>query len=77
MPMHDGMFGAPLVMIILWVLLIVPPFWKIFSKAGFSGWLSLLMLVPLANLITLWLVAFMDWPALRDAAQPETGGTGD
>jgi hypothetical protein len=37
------------------------PYWKIFSKAGFSGWLSLLMFVPLANLIVLYVVAFSQW----------------
>lgn len=64
--MPDGMMsGMPLIMLIIWATLIVPPFWMIFSKAGFSGWLALLMLVPLANLITLWVVAFMAWPALR------------
>jgi hypothetical protein len=35
------MFGVgPLELIILGFILILP-FWKIFSKAGFSGWLSL------------------------------------
>lgn len=41
--------------------LIVVPYWKIFSKAGFSGALSLLMLVPLANIVVLYYVAFSDW----------------
>jgi uncharacterized membrane protein YhaH (DUF805 family) len=36
-------------------------FWKIFSKAGFSGWLALLMIVPLVNLIVLCYVAFSRW----------------
>jgi len=72
---HDGMMGGmPLLMLAFWALLIVPPFWNIFSKAGFSGWLSLLMLVPLANLITLWVVAFMTWPALRSAKPEASGG---
>jgi uncharacterized RDD family membrane protein YckC len=46
-------------------LLIIPlfilPYWKIFSKAGFSGWLSLLMFIPLANLIVLYYIAFSNW----------------
>ena len=49
-------------------LLVIPvfviPYWKIFSKAGFSGALSLLMLVPLANLIVLYVVAFSDWKTI-------------
>ena len=46
-------------------LLVIPlfliPYWKIFSKAGFSGWLSLLMVVPLVNLVVLYYVAFTNW----------------
>ena len=45
--------------------LIVIPFWQIFSKAGYSGWLSLLMLLPLVNVIALYVLAFSDWPARR------------
>ena len=44
----------------------VVPFWKIFSKAGFPGALSLLMLVPLVNLIMIFVLAFAEWPALRE-----------
>jgi hypothetical protein len=44
---------------------IVVPFWRIFAKAGFPGALALLMLVPVANLIMLFILAFMEWPALR------------
>ena len=39
------------------------PFWLIFKKAGFSPWLSLLTLVPLAKYIVLWIVAFSEWKA--------------
>lgn len=37
------------------------PYWKIFSKAGFSGWISLLMVIPLVNLVVLYVVAFSNW----------------
>ena len=40
---------------------VVIPYWKIFSKAGFSGWLSLLIFLPFVNLIVLYIVAFSDW----------------
>lgn len=49
-------------------LLVIPvlviPYWKIFSKAGFAGALSLLMLVPLVNLIVLYIVAFSEWKTI-------------
>lgn len=52
------------------VFVIVPafiiPYWKIFSKAGFSGALSLLMFVPLANILILYYVAFSKWNVRAD-----------
>ena len=46
-------------------LLTVIPFWKICTKAGFAGPLSLLMLVPIANIILPFYIAFAEWPVLR------------
>ncbi len=43
-------------------LIVVLPFWKIFSKAGFSGWFSLAMVVPGLNVIALFYLAFARWP---------------
>lgn len=43
-------------------LLYIVPAWKIVSKAGYSGAWSLLIIVPLVNLIMLWVFAFSDWP---------------
>ena len=45
-------------------LLIVIPFWKICTKAGFPGPLALLMLLPLANIVLPFYLAFARWPAL-------------
>lgn len=38
---------------------------RILHKAGYSGWWSLLTLLPLANIVVIWVFAFADWPALR------------
>jgi hypothetical protein len=51
------------------VALIIWPWFKIFAKAGFSGWMALLMLIPLVNLIMLFYLAFAEWPALWERAQ--------
>lgn len=56
-------FG-PFIMVIMAVIIIIP-FWFIFSKAGYSRWLSLLMVVPIVNLIALYFLAFSSWPSLR------------
>jgi len=47
------------------ILLNVLPFWKICTKAGFPGALSLLMLVPIANIVLPFYIAFAEWPAHR------------
>ncbi len=41
------------------------PFLFIFSKAGYSRWLSLLVLIPLVNVAVLYFLAFSNWPAGR------------
>jgi hypothetical protein len=41
--------------------LIIVPYWQILKKAGFPPALSVLIMVPLVNLILLYYVAFSDW----------------
>ena len=41
-------------------------FCKIFSKAGYSWALGLLMLVPIANIIMPFVLAFADWPIQKE-----------
>ena len=53
----------------LGALLTVIPFWKICAKAGFPGPLALLMLVPIANIVLLFYIAFAQWPALKNGDQ--------
>ena len=47
------------------LLLNVIPFWMICKKAGFPPALSLLMVVPIANIVLPFYVAFAQWPAQR------------
>jgi uncharacterized membrane protein YhaH (DUF805 family) len=37
-------------------------------KAGYSGWWSLLTLIPLLNIAMLWVLASAEWPALKARA---------
>jgi hypothetical protein len=48
------------------VVLIVWPAWRICSRAGFPGALGLLIMVPLLNLVLLYVLAFGEWSALRN-----------
>jgi hypothetical protein len=54
-----------LIVIILLAIYVVPG-WRIVRKAGFPGALSLLMLIPLVNIILLWVFAFTRWPNQRE-----------
>ncbi|NLG49309.1 MAG: hypothetical protein GX552_04265 [Chloroflexi bacterium] len=44
------------------VIISVLVWWKIFSKAGYSGALGLLTLIPLVNVILMLFLAFATWP---------------
>ena len=49
---------------LLFALLLIVPTWRIFVRAGFSGALSLLHLVPFVGfLVIMAILAFSDWPA--------------
>ncbi len=44
-------------------------YWKIFSKAGYSGAMGLWMFVPIANIIVLCILAFGTWPIYQELNQ--------
>ncbi|MBD3626289.1 MAG: DUF805 domain-containing protein [Rhodobacteraceae bacterium] len=51
-----------------WAIVIVAPFYALWRRTGHSGWLALLMLVPVVNLIMLYVLAFKRWP-VEDGAR--------
>jgi hypothetical protein len=59
----NGMWSfGPFMMLIMAAVLVVP-FWFIFAKAGYPKWFSLLMVVPVVNVILLYFLAFSEWPS--------------
>jgi hypothetical protein len=48
-------------------------YWRIAAKAGYPGAMSLLMLVPLVNIILLVLFAFGEWPIERQLRALQSG----
>ncbi len=76
MPTHSVEPVAPVALILIFLVamlvslavsaLMIVAFWKISAKAGFSGALGLLMLVPLGNVILPLFLAFAEWPAMKD-----------
>lgn len=63
MPMQFFAFGP--IMFIVMAIVIVIPFWMILRKTGQSKRLSLLMVIPPVNTITLCRRAFFTWPGKR------------
>jgi hypothetical protein len=49
-------------MYLIVAVIVVIPFWKIFQKAGFPPAFSLLMLIPIVNVVAIYFVAFAQWP---------------
>lgn len=66
------MMELPVILILIFVfaILVVLPYWKIFGKAGFSPWISVLMLIPVVNIVLLYFLAFADWPSLQQLRRP-------
>jgi hypothetical protein len=50
------------VFILILIVLQVIVLWRITAKAGYNGALSLLMFIPLVNLILVLIFAFGEWP---------------
>ena len=66
--MHGG-FGF-IGMLVVGALVVVP-LWRVCVRLGFPGWVSLAALVPLANLLLLYFLAFAEWPIeRRDGTSP-------
>jgi uncharacterized membrane protein YhaH (DUF805 family) len=61
-----GIGPFQLLFILAYILLFMVPIWKIVSKAGFSGAWALLALIPLINIIMLWVFAFVRWPNVEE-----------
>ena len=52
------------VVVVLLIILLFWPYAKILSRAGYSPWLVLILLVPIVNVIAIWLFAYANWPNL-------------
>ena len=66
----QGMGIWNLLVVLVYIALIVVPCAKILGKAGYSGWWALLALIPLINVIALWIFAFSSWPRWPQATTP-------
>ena len=67
-----------LLVLLVAVIITVIAFCKIFAKAGYCWALGLLMLVPIANLVMFLVLAFSEWPILKElrALKQSSGSSG-
>jgi hypothetical protein len=59
--MLNGIGLAEIMMLGLAVLVVVG-WWKILSRVGYPGFLSLLLFVPIVNVVVFLLFAYLPWP---------------
>lgn len=72
--MGDTLFLALVIVAVLAIPVVV--FGPVAVKAGFSRWWSLVLIVPFVNLFAVWLFAFIEWPAEKNAAAADEGDGG-
>jgi len=60
--MMHNMGLSSLFMVVVYMAIVVVPFYQIWKRTGHNGWIALLMLVPLVNVIMLYVIAFKQWP---------------
>ena len=57
--------GASFVVGIIFVLILLAPAARILRRTGYSPWFCLLLLIPLVNIIMVFVFAFSTWPVDR------------
>lgn len=62
------LFMLPVVALFM-LAIVAYPAGRICSRLGFSPWLGLIALVPVANVLLLLFVAFSRWPSCPEADQ--------
>jgi len=59
--MLPAIFLGATIIALVFMAIVVLPFWFICKKAGLSPWLSLLWFVPMGGLILCYVLAFSEW----------------
>lgn len=54
-----------LILTVAWTLLLA----RIVGKAGYSKWWAIVTLIPLLNIIFIWVFAFSKWPILASESE--------
>jgi energy-converting hydrogenase Eha subunit B len=67
-----GSLGVPELLVLVVVgavsaIIVIWPAARICAKAGYSPWLGLAVVIPIANVLLLWFLAIAEWPQRRAA----------
>ena len=62
--LHHGLGAYGLIGAIILII----PLWRILPRLGYNSWMSLLMVIPLVNIIFLYIIAFSQSPPQMGAA---------
>jgi len=60
-----GIAVAIIIGIAIWLVFVVA-YIKIITRAGYSGWWVLIIIVPIANIVMLLIFAYKEWPIQRE-----------
>src|SRR6266566_10056163 len=61
-----GIILSSVIFSLIAIIFAVVIYWRIFSKAGYSGALGILMLIPIVNIVVLCILAFGEWPIYKE-----------
>lgn len=61
--MHPISAWNVLFVVVIFIAMLYP-YVRIIRRAGYSGWWTLAVFVPILNVVMLWVFAFAKWPAL-------------
>lgn len=70
--MESSVGPIQLIFVLGFLTFFIVCYWRIWSKAGFHGAWSLLMLVPLINFLAIAYLAFAKWPVSDSQVAPST-----
>jgi hypothetical protein len=63
--MANNMWTGHWLWMLIFAIVVVIPVWRICQRTGYPGWLGILILIPIANLVLLYFIAFSNWTADR------------
>jgi len=67
--MYSFFVGIIILLAVLTIWAFVVVFGRVVSRAGYSRWWLVLMVLPVVNVIMLWVFAFADWPVGKPRGQ--------